>query len=349
MLCGALLDAAGLAQAVQAKSVASAPCDPHASAGAVALLAHLEEIYGHGTMLGVYSDADAQYIFDTTQFRPAMMGGDLMRYSPSFAAREGKPDKEIERLIARAGEGYVVTLSWHWNAPFGLVDAMLPDPKGGPAVDARWYKGFYTKATTFDVALAMSDPASKERTALVHDIDQIAVQLRRLDAAGVPVLWRPLHEAEGGWFWWGAKGPEPFVALWRMMYDRLVNVDGVHNLVWVYTSGGDTAWYPGDAFVDVVGIDAYPKDIHDPEAELWAKLRDQYGERKPLAISEFGGVPDVQRMQEMGESWAYAVSWSGDLGPHKNGAEELRRIYAGDGALKMPAAVVPDVVSGVDH
>jgi len=319
--------------------------DVHASPAARALLARVDEAYGRGMLLGVYDDEDAQFVFDSTGFRPAIMGGDLLKYSPSFAARSGTKEKEVERLIARSGEGYAITLSWHWNSPLGLIDAMLPDSKGGPEVDARWYRGFYTEATRFDLAVAMADPGSKERAALLGDIDAIAVQLRRLEAAGVPVLWRPLHEAEGGWFWWGAKGPGPFVQLWRLLYDRLVNVDGIHNLVWVYTSGGDPAWYPGDRYVDVVGIDAYPEDLRDPQLALWEKLLGQFAGRKPLAISEYGGVPDVARMQRLGAEWAYAVSWSGKLGPRKNGAEDLRRIYGGDGALKMavpaPAAAAP--------
>jgi len=59
----------------------------------------------------------------------------------------------------------------------------------------EWYRGFYTEATTFDVADAMATPASANYELLVRDIDAIAVQLQRLEDAGVPVLWRPLHEA----------------------------------------------------------------------------------------------------------------------------------------------------------
>jgi mannan endo-1,4-beta-mannosidase len=147
-----------------------------------------------------------------------------------------------------------------------------------------------------------------------------------------------LHEAEGGWFWWGAKGPKPFIQLWQILYNRLTKVDGIHNLIWVYTSGGDPAWYPGDAYVDVVGIDAYPKDLRDPESQLWDTLRAQFGDRKVLTISEFGGVPDIPRMQRMGEFWSYAVSWSDQEGPKKNSPEELKRILASPGVKTMPPA-----------
>lgn len=77
------------------------------------------------------------------------------------------------------------------------------------------------------------------------DIAEIAKQLNRLRDAGVPVLWRPLHEASGGWFWWGAKGPEAYKKLWYYLYDQLTNVYGCNNLIWVW-NGQNPDWYPGD-------------------------------------------------------------------------------------------------------
>jgi mannan endo-1,4-beta-mannosidase len=310
----------------------SGPSDPQVSAEARELLTRLDDAYGKTTMVGVYKDRDAQYVLDQTGTRPSVMGGDLLAYSPQEVAHGTHPEKdaEVERLIARAKEGYAITLSWHWCSPSGLMDTK----------EEPWYRGFYTEATRFDVAKALADPSSGDYALLLSDIDTIAIQLRKLQEAKVPVLWRPLHEAEGGWFWWGAKGPKPFVQLWQLLYDRITKVDGIHNLIWVYTSGGDPAWYPGDAYVDVVGIDAYPKDLRDPEGQLWDTLRKQYGDRKPLTISEFGGVPDIPRMQRMGEFWSYAVSWSDSEGPKKNSPEELKRILASPGVVMLPAPVV---------
>jgi hypothetical protein len=74
--------------------------------------------------------------------------------------------------------------------------------------EQRWWSGFYTAASDFNVESALRDTGNANYTLLIKDIDDIAVQLGLLRDAGVPVIWRPLHEAEGGWFWWGAKGPE---------------------------------------------------------------------------------------------------------------------------------------------
>ncbi len=315
--------------------------DSKATPEARALLQRLDDTYGHGSFMGVYSDEDAKYVLDNTGHLPAIMGGDLSPYSPASVAHRNPNDNRqnqmTERMIAHAKEGYMVSMCWHWVSPFGLLNRKLPAQNGKPATDAMWYRGFYTEATSFDVSIAMNDPLSVERQYLIRDIDAIAVQLRKFQDANVPVLWRPLHEGQGAWFWWGAKGPEPFVALWRLMYDRLVNVDGIHNLIWVYTSADDPAWYPGDEYVDVVGIDAYPADIRDPQSELWARLSKDFAGRKLLALSEFGGVPDVERMHRLGNDWVYAVSWSGVYGPKKNSVDELKRIYEGDFALKRPA------------
>lgn len=92
---------------------------------------------------------------------------------------------------------------------------------------------------------------------LMADIDAIAEQLLILKEAKVPVLFRPLHEASGGWFWWGASGPEAYKELYRLLYDRLTNEYGLDNLIWVW-NGQDAEWYPGDEYVDIIGEDIYP-------------------------------------------------------------------------------------------
>jgi len=306
------------------------PSDHQVSPEARALLSQLDAAYGKSTSLGVYSDQDADYALTTTGRRPAIMGGDLLRFSSSFAAHETTKADDVARLIADYQAGYTVTLCWHWLSPTGLMDTK----------DKPWWRGFYTDSTNFDASRAV-DPTTPEHAAAITDIDIIAAQLRRLQDARIPVLWRPLHEAQGGWFWWGAKGPVAFKQLWAMLYDRLVNVDGIHNLIWVYTSGDDLNWYPGDAFVDVIGVDEYPSNIHDPESGMWDLLQKQFAGRRPLAIAEFGGVPDIPLMQRYGEFWSYAVSWTKDLGPMKNTPAELTRIYSSPGTTTLPPLPTP--------
>lgn len=303
-----------------------APSDPQATPQARALLHTLAQTYGVKTLSGQYDADDTQYLQAVTGQTPAIMGGDLIDYSPSRVARGADAQHTSERLLQAAKSGQIVTLSWHWNAPSGLIDNANA-VENGQTVNRAWYKGFNTDATTFDVQRALADPHSADCAGLLRDMDAIAAQLQKFSDAGVPVLWRPLHEAEGGWFWWGAKGPDAYKQLWRLMHDRLTQVHHLHNLVWVYSSGTKPEWYPGDQYVDVVGVDSYPSDVSDPLSSTWDTLLTQYGGRKLLALTEFGGVPDIAKMRRYGVRWAYFVSWSGSLGPRKMSAADLKRIY----------------------
>jgi mannan endo-1,4-beta-mannosidase len=121
--------------------------------------------------------------------------------------------------------------------------------------------------------------------------------------------------------------------LWRLLFDRLTNRHGLHNLIWVYTSGGKPDWYPGDRYVDIVGVDAYPSDVGDALTGDWTTLLRQFNGKKLLALTEFGGVPDVDKMRSLGVRWSYFVSWSGEVGPKKMNKETLARIYRSPAVL----------------
>jgi mannan endo-1,4-beta-mannosidase len=306
--------------------VSAALSDPLATPEARALMQTLVHFYGAKTLSGQVGAGDTAYIQSVTGKTPAIMAGDFIDYSPSRLAYGSDPKGETERVIKAAQSGQVVSMVWHWNAPSGLLNKMGTDAKGKP-VNMMWYKGFYTNATTFDVQKALADPNSKDYALLLRDMDAIAVQLQKFSDAKVPVLWRPLHEGEGGWFWWGAKGPDAYKKLWRLMYQRFTVVHHLHNLIWVDCAGTDPAWYPGDDVVDVVGIDGYPSDVTDPLSTTWDTLQAQYAGRKLLALTEFGGVPDIAKMQRYGVYWAYFASWTGGDGPHKMSASDLTRLY----------------------
>lgn len=305
------------------RSPPPAAANPKATPEARALLRWLCHHYGRTTFSGVYSEDDVTYVRDRTAHTPAVLGGDLMDYSPSRVERGADPRGLTERYLAAARRGHLITLSWHWNAPRGLLDRVDIDEQGRE-VNKRWYKGFNTNATTFDFAAALADPGGDDYRLLLRDIDAIAVELRKFADARVPLLWRPLHEAEGGWFWWGARGPEAYVRLWRLLYHRLTHVHGLHNLLWVYTAGLDPRWYPGDDVVDVVGADLYPQDTRDTTTWAWSTLRTLVGNRKLLALTEIGFVPDIDTQHRHGIFWSYYTTWTDQLGPRRHSDDELR-------------------------
>lgn len=221
------------------------PVNPSANADAKALYTYLRSIYGKKILSGQQELSWSNWITTQTGKTPALVSVDLMDYSPSRVER-GTVGTAVEEAITHAQRGGIVSVLWHWNAPTGLYDTE----------ENKWWSGFYTRATDFDVAAALSSTTNANYTLILRDIDAIAVQLKKLQDAGVPVLFRPLHEAEGGWFWWGAKGAEPCKKLYALLYDRLTNYHKINNLIWVWNSILEE-WYPGDATVDILSADVY--------------------------------------------------------------------------------------------
>jgi mannan endo-1,4-beta-mannosidase len=289
------------------------PADPDADSAARGLYRLLCDLYGQRVLTGQYDFREIDWVREQTGLVPAIGGFDLMDYSPSRQEFGADPRGLVERIVEWGRSGGIVTLSWHWNAPAGL-----PNESGG----REWWSGFYTRATDFDVATALADPSSEAYALLLRDMDVVAGELAKLRDEGIPVLWRPLHEGSGGWFWWGARGPEPFVELWRLMFRRYTEHHQLHNLLWVYTPGSLNdfeAWYPGDAFVDVIAPDVYTSP-EDPMTGTWDPLHALFNGRKLLALGETGTLPRPEAGARFGVWWSWFCLW-GDL---------VRRIPVGD-------------------
>jgi mannan endo-1,4-beta-mannosidase len=122
----------------------------------------------------------------------------------------------------------------------------------------------------------------------MHELDLLATGLKELDDAGVVVLWRPFHEMNGGWFWWGGKDPDTFIKLWRQMFDYFTQTKRLNNLLWVYAPNQSTntaLYYPGDQYVDLVGLDAYADNVDQRHIKGYAEVADL---PKPFGFTEFG-------------------------------------------------------------
>lgn len=292
--------------------------NPHATPATKALMKYLVANYGKHIISGQDDYHNIDWISQHTGKKPALVGFDLMDYSPSMAAHGASSD-DVEQAIAWGKQGGIVQFQWHWNAPTDLID----EP------GKEWYKGFYTKATTFNVAEAINHPDSKDYKLLLRDIDAIAVQLKKIQAAGIPVIFRPLHEAEGGWFWWGAKGPEPAKKLYRLVYERLTNYHHINNLIWVWNSASPD-WYPGNDVVDIVSIDSYPKaGDYSPVSNQYDTLVSLVKDKKLVTMSENGPIPDPKLLQEYGADWSSFMTWTGDFitGGQQNSLDHVKAVY----------------------
>lgn len=292
--------------------------NPNASRQAKELYRYLTRQYGKAILSGQQELEHVGWIELMTGKKPAIVGFDFMDYSPSRTER-GAMTSATDEALAWHRQGGIVTFTWHWNAPTGLID----EP------GKEWWRGFYTEATTFDVQYALSHPESEAYRLLIRDIDAIAVQLQRLEDAKVPVLFRPLHEAEGGWFWWGAKGPEPAKELYRVLYDRITRHHGIDNLIWVWNSI-DPSWYPGDDIVDIVSTDFYAGAVdHNPLIQPYERLIELARDNKVIALAENGPIPDPDLLTIYGAHWSWFLTWTGDFltdGKY-NSFEHLRKIY----------------------
>lgn len=200
----------------------------------------------------------------------------------------------------------VVAAMWHW--------AMLKNDGSSHTCSP----GTEPDKTSFRPSAVM-DPNSEDYKILLEGIDRIAAWMKPLKYLKIPILWRPLHEAQGNWrenakeewrkawFWWGIDGPEVFVRLWRMMYDRMVNYHGLTNLIWVFTAGDSLRWYPGDEYVDIVSYDFYNSSMDDM-INTYNFMKKTYP-GKLMAISECGNIPKLSEQWKNGLYWNYFMPW----------------------------------------
>ena len=131
------------------------------------------------------------------------------------------------------------------------------------------------------------------------------------------------------------------------MYNRLTVYHNLHNLIWVLSSS-DPAWYPGDDVVDIVGVDAYPSDVGDALVTSWQPLLARLNGVKPIALTEFGGVPDIAWGESFGVWWAYFVSWTGSYGPESMPAATVAQIYQSSPVITLDElnAIPPQITAG---
>lgn len=175
----------------------------------------------------------------------------------------------------------------------------------GTALDPNKDYAFYKADTEFDATNATVE-GTWENKVFTEDLKNAAAYLKLLRDADIPVLWRPFHEAAGGWFWWG-KDAASFKSLWIAMFNYF-KTEGLDNLIWVWTTeGNDADWYPGDQYVDIVGRDVYNKETADCVSE-YTSIAENYG-NKIVSLSECGTVGLISEQWASGASWSWFMPW----------------------------------------
>ncbi|MBP3618758.1 MAG: beta-mannosidase [Lachnospiraceae bacterium] len=301
------------------------PVNKNASQKAKELLQYLCDTAGKGIITGQHTQTnpmeEVAYIKEHTGKMPKLRGFELLAYSPNINYDDASEPclteiyenrGTLETALKWAKEsGGIVTFSFHWYSPVGGRD-----------------KSFYAEHTDFDASRILVE-GTKEREAFYHDMDVIAEELKKFEKADIPILWRPFHESDGTWFWWGAKGPEVARELYKLMYDYYTNVHQINNLLWVWNCRLKEG-YPGDEYVDVISVDIYlPEYAPTDYSQEYEALVEATTKNKVAALAEIGYLPDIKMLEESHTPWAYYMTWSKEfcIGEKYNSVDNLKKMY----------------------
>ena len=276
----------------------------NATQEAIELYNYLKSVYGKNILSGQQEsdwngspDDEMNYILEKTGKLPAIRGLDYI--NESFTA-------VTKRSIEWWEKGGIVSICWHWGTP----------PNG---------VGYESSKGTIDLEEALTE-GTPLYAGMIAQMDRVAEELKVLQDAGVPVLWRPLHEFDGQWFWWGKGGPKNFRRLWQLMYNRFTMHHGLNNLIWVlgYSGEIENGWYPGDEYVDISGADTYDSGSH---IELYDKVVQVVGSEMPIALHECGPIPNPDDLIKDGAKWSWFLTWHTIHIKEENTGEYLHEVF----------------------
>ena len=302
-LAGSFLYAQESADSTISSAVQYKPVNPNATAEAVELLDYLYSISGKHTLSGQHSEplfgsiklavvekAEGKY--------PAVFGQDFGFSEPGTWDGINYRQQIVDEAIKRHNEGFIITLMWHAVRPTEEEPVRFKESIQGDLTDEEW-NDLITEGTLINAKWK-------------SQVDVIAFFLKQLQYADVPVIWRPYHEMNGGWFWWGAKyGEDGYKKLYRMLYDRLTNFHHINNLIWVFNAnelgeGKDPyeMFYPGHDYVDILATDVYGSKFAD---SVYTQLVD-LAEGRPVAIGEVGDLPTLDILEKQ-PNWVWYMRW----------------------------------------
>ena len=310
----------------------------NASEKTVQLFEYLKSIYGKKHLSGQQylqeEELEDLVYYRVTGKLPAVRGYDFMGVSSCK-----KTDNQVDRAIDWAVScGGIVTMCWHWYAPNDMNDYS----KGS----SFYYKTTdYDHKTCFDISSAVAE-GTAEYDFIIKEIDMVSLELRRMEKLDIPVLWRPLHEADGGWFWWGNHNEEhrqAYKKLWYIIFDRMENYHKLSNLIWVW-NGQNRCMEVNPNTFDICGDDIYsqiPQD-HTSQKNRFEYMK-ELSHGKLITLSECGYIPDPDEMKRDKSMWLWWLPWWGQFVYQtdgwkpvfdKNGLPKVSDAYMGEEFLK---------------
>lgn len=340
--CLKLSDSAALGSiSYDAKGI---PSNENAGKAARELMSFISDCYGKYIITGQYAsdenNSELDLIYRTTGKYPVIRCSNLSvprgSYDDSY--------KDVEACADWYRNGGIPCVSWFWNAPSEK-------------------SSFRTAETDFRLSAAMTDidismlsqedirglygegKISDECYSLILDIDSMAGQLTSLKNKGVPVLWRPLPEGSGDWYWWGADGADAYKWLWKLLYDRLSGYFELDNLIWIWNGQSENTMVDSSSY-DIAAVDIYhsgEKDYGSSYYENFAAVQKFAGSEKPIALAECGSVPDVDSAYRDNALWSFFGLWFGEYVEDENGEysekhtsrDRLIKTYNSEGSLTL--------------
>ena len=268
---------------------------------------------------------ELSHIKSITGCYPKLVGYELLACSKNINPESDKEcleeveDNKGTLQVALYDNKNILTFTWHMFSPlYGCG------------------KSFYAKNTEFDIRKILCGDETEEYFAFVSELDHIAGLLKHFADAKKPVLFRPFHEADGDWFWWGKYGVEYASELYKFTYNYLTDEKGLNNLIWVWNSVGA---YPGDEYVDIISIDCYgaEKDCKTCYIDKYNELIEKVSDSKLVALAECDVIPDIDELRDNNFPFIYYMTWSKEfcLTEKYNSNEKLKAFYKDKGTIKQ--------------
>lgn len=313
----------------------------NASEKAKEVMSYLVDMYGKGLITGQYASSpeniELETIKEITGRYPVIRFGTL---TDSHVANQAEINACKDWTLENGG---ISGLMWYWGCPMGN-------------------KSIYAEETDFDLSKAVTSAdvalkdideleemcangkISEECLEIIRDIDEISAQLKLLKKSDVPLLWRPLHEAGGGWYWWGSAGNEAYNWLWELLYKRQTVYHGLDNLIWVW-NGQSKNYVVDEALYDIASVDVYEGSEMDYGSHFrqykWLYMLTE--SRKLVALSECGTIPDIDEMFRDNAMFSFFGLWFGEYILDEKGnysekytsKEAMKKMYNSDGAITL--------------
>ena len=292
------------------------PVTPDASPEAKALLKLLYGISGKYTLTGQHNYPNIKG--RNSKFASKYIGKTPVIYGTDWGfAKDSDTDSHLARsnIVEEAKKqhllGSIITICWHAVPPTANEPVTFRPGPGKIAPDSLASVQGQLLDQQFKDLLT---PGTRLYKHWCEQVDTIAFYLKKLQAAHVPILWRPFHEMNGSWFWWGGRrGEYSTIGLYRQLFDRLVNFHKINNLIWIWNVDRPNKpemqfsnYYPGNKYLDLLSLDVYRNDFNQDYYDSLVLLSNG----KPVILGEVGNPPGLEILKKQ-PKWASYVVWAG--------------------------------------